>query len=141
MKKLLLICASTLFLTACADKQNYEEAVLTQMQTEQDLKDYNIDPEIMVKCVVDLSSKNMPGVFAYDPDRLTAYQNYTSMLSMSTAEDKQSKLEELRSLFGSPRELAQAHANYTESVMNCIASIIMKSEDAEKAKGKDETKG
>jgi len=138
MKKLILICASTLFLTACADKQNYEEAILSQMQTEQDLKDYNIDPEKMVKCVVDLSSKDMPGVFAYDPARLTAYQNYTTMLSMSTAEDKQSKLEELRSLFGSPRELAKAHANYTESVMNCIASIIMKSEDEEKAKGKDE---
>lgn len=134
MKKLLLICASTLFLTACADKQQYEEAVLTQMQTEQDIKDYKIDPELMVKCVVDLSSKNMPGAFAYDPARLTAYQNYTSMLSMSTATDKQKKLEELRSLFGTPRELAKAHANYTESVMNCIASIIMKSEE----KGKDE---
>ena len=138
MKKLILICASTLFLTACADKQQYEEAVLTQMQTEQDLKDYNIDPEHMTNCVVDLSSKNMPGVFAYDPDRLTAYQNYTSMLSMSTTKDKQSKLEELRSLFGSPRDLANAHANYTESVMNCLASIIMESESEEKAKNKDE---
>ena len=141
MKKLILICASTLFLTACADKQQYEDAVLTQMQTEQDLKDYKIDPEQMVKCVVDLSSKNMPGSFAYDPARLTAYQNYANMLSMSTTKDKQKKLEELRSLFGSPRELAKAHANYTESVMNCIASIIMKSEDAEKAKDKDEAKG
>jgi len=133
MKKIILICASTLFLTACADKQNYEEAVLTQMQTEQDLKDYNIDPEKMVECVVDLSSKKMPGLFPYDPVKLTAYQNYATMLSMSTAEDKQSKLEELRSLFGSPRELAMAHANYTESVMNCLAAIIMESEDEAKA--------
>ena len=137
MKKLILICASTLFLTACADKQKYEEAILTQMQTEQDLKDYNIDPEKMVDCVVDLSSKKMPGIFAYDPDRLTAYQNYATMLSMSTAEDKQSKLEELRSLFGSPRELAKAHANYTESVMNCLAAIIMESEGEAKAKDED----
>ena len=138
MKKLILICASTLFLTACADKQQYKEAVLAEMQTEQDLKDYNIDPEHMTECVVDLSSKDMPGAFAYDPDRLTAYQNYTKMLSMSTAKDKQGKLEELRSLFGSPRDLANAHANYTESVMNCLASIIMESEGEEKAKGKDE---
>jgi len=138
MKKLILICTLTLFLTACADKQKYEEAILTQMLTEQDLKDYNIDPEKMVNCVVDLSSKKMPGIFAYDPDRLTAYQNYASMLSMSTTEDKQGKLEELRSLFGSPRELAQAHANYTESVMNCLAAIIMESEGEAKAKVEDE---
>ena len=141
MKKIILICASTLFLTACADKQNYEEAVLTQMQTEQDLKDYNIDPEKMVECVVDLSSKKMPGLFPYDPVKLTAYQNYATMLSMSTAEDKQSKLEELRSLFGSPRELAMAHANYTESVMNCLAAIIMESEDEAKAEVEVEVEG
>ncbi|MFW5443083.1 MAG: hypothetical protein ACKE51_02095 [Methylococcaceae bacterium] len=132
MKKLLLICASALVLTACADKEQYEQAVLAEMQTEKDLKDYNIDPEHMTECVVDLSSKKMPGSFPVDPARLTAYQNYTTMLSMSTAKDKQKKLEELRATFGSPRELANAHANYTESVMDCLASIIMKTEDAEK---------
>jgi len=138
MKKLLLICASALLITGCADKQQYEQAVLAQMETEQDLKDYKIDPEYMTECVVDLSAKEMPGVFPFDPARLTAYQNYTTMLTMNTATDKQQRLEELRALFGSPRELAKAHANYTESVMNCLASIIMKSEDAEKAKGKSE---
>lgn len=136
MKKILLICASALLMSGCAEKKEYEQAVLTQMQTEQDLKDYKIDPEHMTECVVELSSKDMPGVFAYDPAKLTAYKNYAQMLSMSTTVDKQKKLEELRSLFGSPKELAQAHANYTESVMNCLSSIIMESEDAEKAKGK-----
>ncbi|MCK5829417.1 MAG: hypothetical protein KAH20_03865 [Methylococcales bacterium] len=131
MKKILLICASTLFLTACADKQKYTDAVLEQMKTEKDLKDYNIDPEYMTKCVVELSSNGMPGAFPLDPARLTSYQNYTKMLSMSTAEDKQSMLEELRSTFGSPAELASAHSNYTESVMNCIASIIVESEDSQ----------
>ena len=135
MKKLLLICASALFLTACADKNNFEQAVLAEMQNEQDLKDYKIDPERMMKCVVELSSKKMPGMFPVDPERMTAYQNYTKMLSMSSTEDKQKKLEELRSLFGSPRELASAHSNYTESVMNCLASIIMESEtEAKEAK-------
>ena len=138
MKKLLLICASALLMTGCADKQQYEQAVLAEMEKEQDLKDYKIDPENMTECVVDLSSKKMPGSFPFDPARLTAYQNYTTMLSMSTATDKQQRLEELRALFGSPKELAKAHANYTESVMNCLSSIIMKSEDAEKAKDKPE---
>lgn len=135
MKKLLLICLSALLMTGCTEKKEYEQAVLTQMQTEQDLKDYKIEPEHMTECVVDLSSKSMPGVFPYDPVKLTAYKNYSQMLSMSTTADKEKKLDELRSLFGSPKELAQAHANYTESVMNCLSSIIMESEDAAKAKG------
>ena len=134
MKKILLICASTLLLTACADKQNYEAAVLAEMQTEKDIADYKIDPERMRDCVVDLSMGGMPGLFPLDPVRLTAYQNYTKMLSMRTVEDKKSMLEELRTVFGSPKELAAAHSNFTESVMNCMASIIMESEDAEKAK-------
>jgi len=131
MKKILLICASTLLLTACADKQEYTDAVLAEMKTEKDLKDYNIDPEHMTKCVVDLSSEGMPGAFPLDPIRLTSYQNYTKMLSMNAVEDKQSMLEELRSVFGSPEELAAAHSNYTESVMNCIAAILMESESDE----------
>jgi len=136
MKKLLLICAATLFLTACADKQQYEQAVLEQMRTERDLKDYKIEPEYMTECVVDLSSKEMPGAFPLDPVRLTSYQNYAKMLSMSSTPDneKQQKIKELRSIFGSPKDLVAAHANYTESVMNCLASIIMESEDTEKAK-------
>jgi hypothetical protein len=131
MKKILLICASTLLLTACTDKQEYTDAVLAQMKTEKDLKDYNIDPEHMTECVVKLSSEGMPGAFPLDPIKLTSYQNYAKMLSMSTVEDKQSMLEELRSVFGSPAELASAHSNYTESVMNCIASIIMESEKSQ----------
>jgi len=128
MKKILLLCTSALFLTACADKQQYEAAVLAEMQGEKDLKDYKLAPEQMTECVVDLSSEKMPGAFAFDPARLTAYQNYTKMLSMHTVKDKQKMLEELRHVFGSPKDLAEAHSNYTESVMDCLAAIIKKSE-------------
>jgi len=128
MKKILLLCTSALFLTACADKQQYEAAVLAEMQAEQDVKDYKLEPEQMADCIVDLSSKKMPGVFAFDPDRLMAYQNYTKMLLMHTVKDKQKMLEELRQVFGSPKDLAAAHSNYTESVMDCLAAIIKKSE-------------
>lgn len=129
MKKITVIFLAALVLTACADKQNYEEMVLSEMEKEQDIKDYKIDPAHMAKCVVDLSVKKMPGAFPFDPDRLTAYQNYTKMLSMSTVKDKKKMLDELRAVFGSPKELAEAHSNYTESVMNCLAAIVMESED------------
>lgn len=133
MIKILLLCISALLLSSCADKEQYRQAILAQMQNEQDVKDYKIDPEKMAKCVLDLSAKKMPGGFPLDPDRMMAYRNYSKMLSMSTAKDKKKTFDELRTTFGSPRELAEAHSNYTESVMNCFTAILMESDDPTKS--------
>ena len=132
MKKLLLISLSALLLPACADKNQYEQAVLEQMQKEQDIKDYKITPEYMTKCVVESTSQNMPGLFPFDPKRLTAYRNYTKMLTLDKSADPKKTLEELRTDFGSPKELAEAHNNYTESLVECYSVVISKSEDAAK---------
>jgi hypothetical protein len=129
MKKLLLISLSALLLAGCADKNEYEQTVLEQLQLEKDVKDYKLSPERMAKCVVDTTSKNMPGVFALDPKRLNAYRNYTKMLMLSSSKDPKKTLEELRSAFGSPKELAEAHANYTESQMDCLSALIGESEE------------
>ncbi|MFA6163778.1 MAG: hypothetical protein WC685_10160 [Methylobacter sp.] len=136
MKKLLLISLSALLLPACADKNQYEQAVLEQMQKEQDVKDYKIPPEDMAKCVIDLTTKNMPGFFPLDPNRLTAYRNYTKMLTLTQSQDPKKTLEELRTGFGSAKDLADAHTNYTESVMNCLSAVIMKSEEGAKEEKK-----
>lgn len=136
MKKLLLISLSALLLPACADKNQYEQAVLEQMQKEQDVKDYKIAPEDMAKCVIDLTTKNMPGIFPLDPNRMTAYRNYAKMLNLTKSEDPKKTLEELRTDFGSAKDLAEAHNNYTESTMNCLSAVIMKSEEAAKEEKK-----
>jgi len=131
MKKLLLISLSALLLPACADKNQYEQTVLEQMQLEKDVKDYNLSPERMAKCVVETSSSHMPGIFALDPKRLTAYRNYTKMLTLSSSKDPKKTLEELRADFGSPKALAEAHTNYTESMMDCFSAVISESEEAQ----------
>ena len=132
MKKILLISLSALLLPACADKNQYEQAVLEQMQKEADIKDYKITPEYMTKCVVDTTSQNMPGIFAFDPTRLTAYRNYAKMLMLAQAADPKKTLEELRVDFGSAKDLAEAHTNYTESLMECYSAVISESEKAAK---------
>ena len=132
MKKLLLISLSSLLLPACADKNQYEQAVLEQMKKEQDIKDYKIAPEYMTKCIVDTTSQNMPGVFVFDPKRLMAYRNYTKMLTLTDSPDPKKTLEELRNDFGSAKELADAHTNYTESIMECYSAVISESEDEAK---------
>jgi hypothetical protein len=134
MKKTLLILACALLLTACADKQQYEQVVLEQMQKEQDIKDYKIAPEDMTECVVAQTAERMPGVFPLDPARLTAYRNYARMLSTAVPKDPKTEMEQLRADFGSPQALAEAHANYTESLVECYSVVISKSEDAAKAK-------
>jgi len=136
MKNILMLCGIVVFLTACSDKQQYEQAVLERMKTERDVADYHIDPQYMTECIVDLSTEKMPGIFNYDPYRLKAYRNYAKMLNVTKTEDPKKTLEELRQDFGSPKKLSEAHANYTESVMNCFAAIIMESE--EKAKEEKE---
>lgn len=132
MKKLLLISLSTLILAGCADKQQYEQTVLEQMQLEKDVKDYKLSPERMAKCVVDTTSNNMPGVFALDPKRLTAYRNYTKWLTLSSSKDPKKTIEELNADFGSPKEFAEARTNYTESQMDCLSALIGESEEAAK---------
>lgn len=132
MKKILLISLSALLLPACADKNQYEQAVLEQMQKEADIKDYKITPEYMTKCVVDTTSQNMPGIFALDPTRLTAYRNYAKMLTLTQSTDPKKTLEELRTDFGSAKALLEARSNYTESLMECYSAVISESEKAAK---------
>ena len=134
MKKLFLISLSVFILPACADKNQYEQAVVEQMQKEQDIKDYKITPEYMAKCVVDTTSQRMPGIFAFDPKRLMAYRNYTKMLTLSESADPKKSFEELRADFGSAKDLADAHTNYTESLMECYSAVISESEAASKEK-------
>jgi hypothetical protein len=121
-------------LTACADKQQYEQVVLEQMQKEQDIKDYKLAPEDMTKCVVAQTAERMPGLFPLDPARLTAYRNYSRMLSTAVPKDPKTEMEQLRADFGSPQALTEAHANYTESLVECYSVVISKSEEAAKAK-------
>lgn len=133
-----------MFLSACADKNQYEEAVLAEMQKEQDIKDYKIDPAHITDCVVDLTTKKMPGLFAFDPDRMMAYRNYTEMLTLTQAKNDQefkNKLNKLVQDFGSPKALADARLNYSESIGNCLTAVIGESEEAEleKEKAKPQT--
>ena len=135
MKNRLLIVLAVLILSACEDRNHYQEAVLAHVQKEQQLqkehklKDYAVDPEYLAKCVVDTTSNRMPGWFMFDPDRLMAYRNYTKMLNAATSADPKKTLEELRNDFGSAKGLTEAHANFTESMVDCYTAVLGTGED------------
>lgn len=117
-------------LAGCAEKNEYQNAVLEQMKVDKDIKDYGLSPETMTSCVVGKSSDNMPGVVFLDPSRREAYRNYAKMLGLSGSKDPQKTLEELRKTFGSPKSLADAHSNYVESVMECMSDLVTNTEIA-----------
>ncbi len=129
MKRNLLLVLAALSLTACAEKNQYEQAVLEQMQTDQDIRDYQLDAEEMTQCVVDLTSKKMPGVFPFEPRRKPYYIGYTKMLTLKQSQDPKKVLAELTELFGSGQELANVHRNYSESVLFCIQSLVSETEE------------
>ena len=127
MKKILFLTLTALLLNGCSEKDTYEAAVLAQLQLEkasQNAKDYNIPAEKMATCIVDASSSNMPGLFLLDPARLTAYRNYTKMLTLAQSADPKKTMDELRNDFGSPKDLAAARSNYTESEMECLETFM-----------------
>jgi len=45
-------------------------------------------------------------------------------LKMGESTDPKKTMEELRQLFGSPKALADAHANYGESVVECLSGLV-----------------
>lgn len=128
MIKISVIVLSVM-LAGCSEKEDYKAAVLEQMKTDKDIKDYGISPETMTNCVIDSTSNNMPGLFILDPARRLAYKNYTKMLSLNKSPDPKKTLSELRSDFGDPKKLADAHSNYTESVVECMSSQVTSTEE------------
>jgi hypothetical protein len=131
MKKIFLLSFVALLLSGCADKNNYEAAVIANLKREasKDPKDYKVDPEKMATCIVSMSSQNMHGLFAFDPDRLMAYRNYTKMLTLSESADPKKTMEELRNDFGSVQELTAARSNYIESELECLATFVANSDE------------
>lgn len=131
LARLLFVLSFILLLAACSEKKQYEEAVLAEMQSESDIKDYKLDPATMTKCVVESTSRKMPGVFFADPERLKTYLSYTKMLSLKAAKDPQKVMEELRVEFGTPQGLAEARGNYTQSLVDCQTTLITNAEPKE----------
>lgn len=127
MRKIILV-AVVLLMIGCSEKKEYENAVLEQMKVDQDIKDYKISPENMAECVVQTSSSKMPGLVAIDPTRKAAYKSYIKMLQLNKSTDPNKALEELRAEFGSPKGLADAHANYAESIVECMAGLVTSTE-------------
>ena len=139
MKKLLFIAMSIVSLAGCEDKERYSQAVLAQIQKDQQLeqqentKSYHVDMNRLADCVIETSATQMPGLFPFDPARLTAYRNYTKMLTLSDSKDPKKTLDELRNDFGSPKALAEANSNFTQSQLDCYAAMISETEDEAKA--------
>lgn len=129
MKKLVLIIITTFALTGCfEEKKLFEQAVLKQLQADQDIKDYDLNPQEMMHCTVDTAAKKMPGLFSFDPKRQPIYAGYTKMINLKTADKPEATLKELAEIFGSGKAVAEAQRNYSESVFVCFQNLVSKTD-------------
>lgn len=127
--KQLLIIIFTLLLTGCfEEKQQFQQAVLTELKADQDIKDYSLDPDEMSQCVFDTASGNMPGVFSFEPQRQPIYAGYTKLIELKTAENPEATLKELQDIFGPGDAVAKAQRNYSESVFQCFQNLVSKTD-------------
>ena len=129
MKKLLLFFCSVALLSACAEKIQFEQTVLEQMQKEQDVKDYHLDPQLMAECVIDMTSKKMPGLFPIEPRRKNYYIGITKLINIKESDNPGKELQEARGYFDSPKDAMQAMMNYSENIMECLAALIAGTEE------------
>jgi len=129
MKKLILASLSVLTLAACSDKNEYHQTVLDLVTNDADIRSYHLDPETIADCIVDLTSKEMPGVLPFEPRRQDTYRGYTQMISLKTSTNPEEVLKELRESFGSAKGLAEAHMNYSKSYLECISTITNRTLD------------
>ncbi len=132
MNKKIFLAVVILLGTGCADKKEYEQAVMEEVKKDKDLADYKVNPEIMTDCVVSKTTGKMPGLFPFDPQRMLAYRYYAKMLKLNSSSDPKKTMEELRQDFGSAKGLSDAHSNYIENYVNCMADLVTGSEEKKK---------
>ena len=123
MNKIITLGLATLLLTACSEQEEYTQAVLEALSNDPDIKSYHLDPITVTDCIVDLSSKKMPGFSPFEPIRKASYVSYTKMIALKKSEKPQDVLNELQESFGSPQKLSEAHRNYSQSYLECISTI------------------
>ena len=124
----IFMLALIILIVGCSEKQEYKAAVLRQLQYEKDVNDYKIDHEKMADCIVSGSSKKMEGYLDFDPVRSAEYKKYTKMIDLNKAVNIQEELIQLRKEFGDGSGLASAHANYSESLIDCMSILMADSE-------------
>lgn len=127
MKKL-IVAVIFFSLLGCAEREEYKQVIKAQMMKDKDVQDYKIDPEVMASCIVDVTSKKMPGFLPIDPERRLAYINYVKMIQLNKAENPKQLLDDLRNAFGSPKGLADAHSNYAGGVVECMSGLVTNNE-------------
>ena len=123
MKKLLIVMSCLLLIACTEDQDKFEATVLVNAQKDQDLKDYNIDPERMTECIMDKTGKTAPGLFPFSPKRMTYYKAMSQLLSIKDSKDPAKTLAEAQAAFGTKKEAMQAFIKHSSNVMDCVSAL------------------
>ena len=125
MKKLPLLLIAVLLLVGCdRGRSDLEAALVKSYSEDQDIKDYNIDPNEMAGCVSKGIASTIPG-FPGSPDRLAYFEVYTKLVQVKADQkDPEAVLEEAAKVFGSRDAAFKAALRVTDFVLQCMGDLV-----------------
>lgn len=125
MKKMIIPILAALVLTGCdgKEKDDLVNLMTEKFKQDEDLADYQIEPEEMAECVVGKILTGVPG-FPGSPKRTRYIVAYTRLESVDTAADFQKALDETAEVFGSAEEARKAVGELTMHNFSCIGDLV-----------------
>lgn len=125
MKKLFIAMCVVVSFAGCSKKEKtgLHDVLVDRFKDDQDLKDYNLDPQDIADCVVDEIAVSLPG-FAGDPRRSQFFDAYARFLNVKSESDAEKSVREFEQLFGGAQRAREAATSITDHVMTCMGKGI-----------------
>ncbi len=125
MKKILFLILAALLIGGCSYKERneFEEKLAARLATDEDLKDYNLDPNEVAECVTSEIAKTLPG-FRGTPARKPYWEAYASFESSRNTEEGFGAIKKAAKVFGSEKKASAAALSITEYIMHCMGKLI-----------------
>ncbi len=125
MKKILFLILASLLIGGCSYKERneFQEKLAARLATDEDLKDYNLDPNEVAECVTSEIAKTLPG-FRGTPARKPYWEAYASFEASRNTEEAFSAVKKAANVFGSEKKASAAALSITEYIMHCMGKLI-----------------
>ncbi len=131
MKKIIMLLSTLLLFAACSkERSDYEALLVERFSKDQDVIDYNLDPEDMADCVADQISDDIPG-FSGSPIFENYFKGYKLLLRPDDPSEIPERMKQAEEIFGSRKAMYQARLEVTNHTLFCMPQVSEKNNPTE----------